>query len=86
MAEMRCFISPAALLVKVIARMEFGGTPLASRYATLRVMTRVLPLPAAAMIKSGPSTWVTACRCGSVKSCNKLSVSAFLSIEGATIA
>ena len=34
------------------------------RYATRRVITRVLPLPAAATISSGPSTCVAASRCG----------------------
>jgi hypothetical protein len=37
-------------------------------------MTRVFPLPAAATISKGPSTWVTACRCGSVRSRKRESV------------
>src|SRR5258707_79224 len=52
---MRCRISPAALLVKVMARMLPGRTPCCKRWATRRVMTRVLPLPAPARISSGPS-------------------------------
>src|SRR5688572_15924428 len=38
-------------------------------------MTRVLPLPAPATISSGPSTWATASRWGSVRSCNNRSTS-----------
>ena len=52
----RFFISSAALLVKVIARMECAGMPVLIICATRRVMTRVLPEPAAARIISGPST------------------------------
>ena len=37
----RCFISAAALLVNVIARMDGAGIPRLTRYATRRVMTRV---------------------------------------------
>src|SRR5436189_660469 len=37
-------------------------------------MTRVLPLPAAATISSGPSTCVTASRCASVRSSRSVSV------------
>src|SRR5213075_3118579 len=65
---MRDFISPAALLVNVIAKIELGTIPSESRYATRRVITRVFPDPAPAMISSGPSTWVTAARCSCVKS------------------
>ena len=70
----RAFISPAALLVNVIARIDGAGIPWAIRYATRRVITRVLPLPAAATIKSGPSTCVAASRCGAVRSFNNSSV------------
>src|SRR5688572_16419880 len=58
----RCRISPAALLVKVIARMLPARTPCWSRYATRRVMTRVLPEPAPARTRSGPSPCCTASR------------------------
>ena len=62
---MRSRISPAALLVKVIARMASGATPPSPiRRATRWVSTRVLPLPAPASTSSGPSPWRTASRCG----------------------
>ena len=51
----RSRISPAALLVKVIARIFQGATPCSIRYATRCVSTRVLPEPAPAKIRSGPS-------------------------------
>ena len=44
-ASIRSRISPAALLVKVMARMFSAGDPRPSRWATRRVMTRVLPDP-----------------------------------------
>src|SRR4051794_8015165 len=72
--SIRCFISPAALFVKVIERIELAGMPWLIRYATRRVITRVLPLPAPAMISSGPSTCVTASRCASVRSESSSSV------------
>ena len=44
----RSAISLAALLVKVMARIDSGITPIFSiRYAMRKVMTRVLPLPGA---------------------------------------
>ena len=59
----RSFISWAALLVKVIARISFGLAPTAaSRCATRWVSTRVLPEPAPAITSSGPSVVSTACR------------------------
>src|ERR1019366_7008952 len=62
--ETRSRISPAALLVKVTARTADGGTRRAVMiYATRWVMTRVLPLPAPARIRSGPSVCITASRC-----------------------
>ena len=65
----RVRISPAALLVKVMARMPHGGaSPVASRWAMRRVSTRVLPEPAPAMIRSGPPRCSTAARCGRVRS------------------
>ena len=52
----RSRISPAALLVKVMARIFQGLTPFSSiRYAILWVSTRVFPEPAPARIRSGPS-------------------------------
>ena len=51
----RCFISSAALLVKVMARISNGETPWSlMRWAMRWVSTRVLPDPAPATISSGP--------------------------------
>ncbi len=55
-----CFISPAALLVKVIARISNGDIPRSINHAIRRVSTRVLPDPAPAMTNNGPPVWVTA--------------------------
>ncbi|CAM5726580.1 hypothetical protein SMICM304S_10105 [Streptomyces microflavus] len=60
----RSFISPAALLVKVIARICPGCTPRsASRWAMRWVSTRVLPEPAPATMSSGDPACTTAARC-----------------------
>ena len=59
----RSCISRAALLVNVTARMWPGATPFSIRRATREVMTRVLPVPAPARIKTAPSVVSTACRC-----------------------
>ena len=57
----RCFISSAALLVKVMARISNGPTPWSwIRWAMRWVSTRVLPDPAPATTSSGPSAWATA--------------------------
>ena len=59
----RSRISPAALFVKVIARISFGLTPMAEiRCATRWVSTRVFPEPAPAITSSGPSVCRTASR------------------------
>src|SRR6266536_3129786 len=59
----RSFISRAALLVKVIARIEPGGTPRSRTRCAIRwVSTRVLPDPAPATIRVGPSVASTAWR------------------------
>ena len=59
----RSFISPAALLVNVIARISNGDTSRsAMRYATRWVSRRVLPEPAPAMTSTGPSGAITASR------------------------
>ena len=56
-ADTRSRISPAALLVKVTAVISHGrASPSAISQATLWVRTRVLPLPAPARMRSGPST------------------------------
>ena len=58
-----CFISSAALLVKVMARISNGETPWSRmRWAMRWVSTRVLPEPAPAMTSSGPSSCTTASR------------------------
>ena len=60
----RSRISPAALLVNVMARICHGLTFKRSiRYAILCVSTLVLPLPAPANIRSGPSVQKTASFC-----------------------
>src|SRR5215213_1988477 len=62
-AATRPFISSAALLVNVMARISKGDTPWSLiSHATLDVSTRVLPDPAPATISSGPPGWVTASR------------------------
>src|SRR5204862_4121286 len=54
----------AALFVKVTARMASEGTPFSrTRWAMRWVMTRVLPLPAPARMRTGPSVARTASRC-----------------------
>ena len=67
-AAMRSFISPAAFLVKVRARMRSGGTPRDIKYAIREVRTRVFPEPAPAIISSGPSVHLTAASCSGFKS------------------
>src|SRR6478735_8545309 len=66
-ASTRSFISAAALLVKVIARIE-PGCALRSliSQAMRRVRTRVLPEPAPATTSSGAPACVTAARWGSL--------------------
>src|SRR5437879_1267440 len=59
----RSAISWAALLVKVMARISYGLTPFSLiRYAIRWVSARVLPLPAPATIRTGPSVCRTASR------------------------
>ena len=58
------FISFAALLVNVIANISQGLTFFSSNiYAILCVNTLVLPLPAPAITKHGPSVFITASYC-----------------------
>src|SRR6478672_10127434 len=59
----RSRISPAALLVKVTARMRSGQTPRRRSSAMRKVMTRVLPEPAPARISRGPPGCRTPSRC-----------------------
>src|SRR4051794_39379616 len=64
----RSRISAAALLVKVIARIEPGCTLRSEiNQAIRRVSTRVLPDPAPATTRSGAPSWTTARRCGSLR-------------------
>ena len=64
----RSRISPAALLVKVIARMFSGATPFSRiRCAIRTVSVRVLPVPGPATITSGASVQRTAARCSSLR-------------------
>ena len=51
----RLFISFAALLVKVMAKISYGLTPCANKCAIRTVKTFVLPDPAPAKINKGPS-------------------------------
>ncbi len=74
MAATRSFISVAAFLVKVRARIRSAGTPFSIRYAIREVRTRVFPDPAPATMRTGPSTHVTAFTCSGFKS-RKISVS-----------
>src|SRR5579862_4326854 len=53
--RMRRRISSAALLVNVTARISEAGTPKSRRWATRKVTTRVLPDPAPAKTRRGPS-------------------------------
>ena len=57
--------SPAALLVKVTARISGARASRSrKRWAMRWVSTRVLPEPAPARMSSGPSPWRTASSCG----------------------
>src|SRR5881396_953788 len=71
-ASVRAFISPAALFVKVTARIRSEGTPWSStRWAMRWVMTRVFPLPAPARMRTGPSVASTASRCCGLRPARK---------------
>src|SRR5262245_14134839 len=74
MSSSRSRISPAALFVKVIARISCGLTPIALiRWATRCVRTRVLPEPAPATTSSGPSVVRTASRWAGLRSARYVS-------------
>src|SRR3989442_4679399 len=63
-AATRARISPAALLVKVTAKIRCGSTPRSRiRWATRAVRTRVFPEPAPASTSSGPPGYRTAASC-----------------------
>ncbi|CJW04550.1 Uncharacterised protein [Streptococcus pneumoniae] len=73
--SIRSRISRAALFVKVIASTFHGATPFSpSKYAIRCVNTRVLPLPAPAINRSGPFVVCTAFCCCGFKPFNNLSV------------
>src|SRR5580698_10985978 len=64
MSPTRVFISRAALLVKVTAKISPGrARPVARMWAMRTVSTRVLPVPAPARTSTGPSSVSTASRC-----------------------
>ena len=66
-AASRSFISLAALLVNVIARIWLGYAPHWLRAHAIRlVRTRVLPDPAPAAIRSAGPSYCTACDCCSL--------------------
>src|SRR5512145_2507367 len=72
----RSRISPAALFVKVTARIASGAmphTPISQ--ATRLVSTRVFPLPAPASTRSGPSVAWTASRCSGFRPSRSASAS-----------
>ena len=65
----RAFISRAALLVKVTARISLGqARPVLSRWAMRAVSAVVLPVPAPARTSTGPSSASTAARCAGLRS------------------
>src|SRR3954471_19712576 len=67
-AATRSFISPAALLVKVVARIGPAVTPRSAyRKGTRWVRARFLPEPAPATMSNGPPEWTTAARCWGFK-------------------
>ena len=68
MALIRSFISRAALLVKVTARIWLGqARRVAMIWARRAVSAAVLPVPAPASISTGPSVVRTASRCGGLR-------------------
>ena len=67
-ATIRSRISPAALFVNVTARIRHGATfRTPTRWATRWATTRVLPDPAPARMRSGPSVVVTARACSGLR-------------------
>ena len=69
----RSRISPAALLVKVMARIcEGQACPVSIMWAMRWIMVRVFPDPAPASINSGPSMVSAASRCRGFNPSNKL--------------
>src|SRR3989344_3481217 len=60
-------VSLTALLVKVMARMAEGATPVSTRWRILSAIVLVLPAPAPAKIKTGPRMDTTAFFCSEFK-------------------
>ena len=60
-------ISPAALLVKVTARISLGSVPFSTRCLIRSAITLVFPAPAPATTNTGPSVAKTASFCLSFK-------------------
>src|SRR5439155_3079174 len=74
-SETRFCISSAALLVNVTARIDSAGTPLAMSLAIRNVMARVLPVPAPARMRTGPSVLSAARRCSVFREWRKFCMS-----------
>ena len=74
----RCFISSAALLVKVTSNIFSGFIPWEIRWAAWWVSTRVFPEPGPAITKAGPSQCSTASICSGFKPANKSSTSTMI--------
>src|SRR5690554_3688029 len=73
-------ISLAALLVNVIAKISSAGIPLLIKLLTLAVNVIVLPVPAPATTKSGPSICSAASFCSLFK-LFKMSFGVLISLE-----
>jgi len=64
----RSFISRAALLVKVTARIFEAGVPVETSQVMRATIVRVFPVPAPARISRGPVSWVAARCCSGLRS------------------
>ena len=84
-AATRVFISSAALLVNVMARISNGLTPWSRmRWAMRWVRTRVLPEPAPATTSSGPSAWTTASDCTGLSPSSRSLMGSWMAPSGRT--
>ena len=80
--SMRSSISPAALSVKVTAKISsVFALPVSTKYASRLVNTEVFPVPAPATIKSGPLSWVMACFCASFAPLSSFCTSSVIGIS-----
>ena len=75
-ASMRAASSSAASRLKVATAMRSGGTPRASSTPSRAISVVVLPLPAGAMIRAGPSGSVAAARCSASRLATSASATA----------